>query len=214
MRHETSAINRIARVLISSLASGLLALSLAGPALGRESVDPATLNPPPPDFFNAVCERSGVETICTLAFSDPTITDEPSGIVCEGVEILYSQDRSVVGKRFYDADGNLVRRHFREYLAGTLSNPQTGRTVDWNQHDTVMHDLSTPGDLDSGTIRITGLISRFFTAPDRTILVDAGTTLVQAATGEILQASNNHPLDAYFVGADAEALQPICNALG
>ena len=204
---------RTRRSLMALAAGAVLGLSLTGPTLARESVDPATLNPPPPDFFNAVCEQTGVQTICTLAFSDPTITDEPSGIVCDGIEILFSQDRSVVGKRFYDAKGNLTRRHFREYLAGDLTNPASGEKVYWDQHDTVLHDLAIPGEVDSGTTRFTGLMSRFSTSSGRTVLVDSGTTLVDSSTGEVLQAGSNHPLDAYFSGRDPDALGSLCDAL-
>ena len=60
---------------------------------------------------------------CDLAFRDPALFDEPSAIIYDGIEILFSQTRSVVGKRFYDADGDLLKRHFREDLAGTYCRP-------------------------------------------------------------------------------------------
>ena len=138
-------------------AAGISAVLLASPALAREAVDPSTLTPAPPDFFNANCLRDGQHITCTLGFQDPDIVDEPSGIVCGSTELLYYQTRSVVGKRFYDADGNLVRRHFREYMAGTFTNPETGRSVLWAQHDTVLHDLAVPGDVATGTIQFSGL---------------------------------------------------------
>src|SRR4051812_7741447 len=109
------------RLLVMALAGTLLvSLSLATPASARDSVDPGTLNPPPPDAFNASCFRTGSHISCSLAFSDPDIVDELSGVVCDGTELLVSQSRSVVGKRLYDADGNLLQRHFREYLDGTF----------------------------------------------------------------------------------------------
>jgi len=209
-------INSVRQIVIATAVAALLAVPLAAPTLARVSVDPATLNPPPPDFFNAECYVGGAGTICDLAFADPVnpIVDEPSGIVCDATEILFSQNRFVVGKRFYDADGNLTRRHFRESLEGTLTNPATGTVIPWDQHDTVLHDLSIPGDVDSGTTRITGLMSRFFTGPGRTVLVDSGTMLVDGSTGEVLQAGNNHPIDDYFSGRDPQALRPLCDALG
>lgn len=45
------------------------------------SVDPSTLNPPPPPQFNPVCERVGGGTICTVQFSDPPFAGG-IGIVC------------------------------------------------------------------------------------------------------------------------------------
>jgi hypothetical protein len=59
------------------------------------SSDPSTLNPAPPDFFNAQCFKGGGGTICTLAFADEPFAGEPSGIVCDGTELLLSQERSV-----------------------------------------------------------------------------------------------------------------------
>jgi hypothetical protein len=74
----------------------VVALSLTTPAAAREPVDPATLNPPPPAEFNPVCFREGAHIMCDIAFSDPDIVDEPSGIVCDGTELLFSQTRAVV----------------------------------------------------------------------------------------------------------------------
>ena len=132
MRHPSRPVRRLARVVGAVVA----VLALAGPVAATSPVDPNTLNPPPPDFFNATCEQTGGHILCNLAFSDPDIVDEPSGIVCGSTELLFSQQRSVVGKRFYDGDGNLTRRHFRELFDGTFTNPDTGEVATWTQHDT------------------------------------------------------------------------------
>src|SRR4051794_10465845 len=176
---------RSVRIIVFALSA--LALTV-GPAAARSVVDPNTLNPAPPDFFNAVCESTGVGTSCTLAFSDPAIVNEPSGIVCGSTEILFSQDRSVVGKRFYDGDGNLVQRHFREMLTGTFTNPGSGAVVNWIQHDTVIHNLAVPGDLATGTTQITGLLSRAWVPGGGTVLTDVGTVLIDASTEEAIRS--------------------------
>ena len=201
---------RGARIVV--LAASLLALS-ASPASARTHVDPNTLNPPPPDFFNAVCETNGHDTICTLHFSDPDIVDEPSGIVCGGTELLFSQSRSVVGKRFYDGNGNLTQRHFRESFSGTVTNPDTGNTAVWVQHDTVIQNLGVPGDLSTGTTKITGLFTRAWAPGSGTIFTDAGTFLIDETAGEVIHSGGHHPLDDYFSGADPNALAPLCDAL-
>jgi hypothetical protein len=134
------------RRLIIAVTSGLvLTVALALPASARTPVDPSTLNPAPPESFNAVCYRDGSHITCDLAFSDPDVVEEPSGIICGGTELLVSQTRAVVGKRTYDADGNLLQRHFRESLDGTFRNPDTGLFAFWTQHDTVIHNLAVPG---------------------------------------------------------------------
>ena len=191
----------------------LLALSITSPASARETVDPATLNPAPPDFFGASCFRDGGHISCTLAFTDPEIVDEPSGIVCDGTELTYSQSRSVVGKRLYDADGNLLQRHFREYFDGTLTNPDSGRSAVWTQHDTVLHDLSTPGDVGTGTIQLSGRGFTVSVPGHGTVFTDAGTTLVDAGTDDVVWLSAHHPLDDYFRLGDVDAISAICDAV-
>lgn len=187
---------------------------LASPASARTTVDSSTLNPAPPDFFNAVCTDDGQHITCTFHFADPDIVDEPTGILCGGTELLFSQSRSVEGNRLYDTDGDLVRRHFREYFSGTLTNPDTGRVAFWRQHDTVLHKLTVPGDLSSGTISFTGLWNRVWAPSGATILTDSGLLVQDAATGEMLEASAHHPLNDYFGQGDTNALAPLCNALG
>ncbi len=202
-----------ARPLIPLALGILAAAALVSPVAARDTVDPATLNPSPPDSFNAECFAGAGGTVCTLHFSEDPINDEPSGIVCDGTELLFSQDRSVVGKRYYDADGNLVQRHFRESLSGTFSNPDTGASVLWIQHDTVIHNLSEPGNLDSGTARSSGLFTRVYLPGGGSILLDVGTVLVDEATGEVLASGGRHPFGDYFERGDTAALQPICDAL-
>jgi hypothetical protein len=73
--------------------------------------------------------------------------DAPSGIICGGTELLISLSRSVVGKRTYDADGNLLQRHFREYFDnGRFLNPDRGLVAFWTQHHTDIQNLAVPGD--------------------------------------------------------------------
>jgi hypothetical protein len=200
------------RLGIATLALALLVLS-ATPAAARTPVDPNTLNPPPPDFFNAQCQSSGNGTICTLAFSDPDINGEPSGIVCGSTELVFSQTRSVVGKRFYDADGNLNQRHFRESFTGTFTNPVTHNVAIWNQHDTVIHNLAVPGDVTTGTTKVSGQLSRVWLPGGGTILSAAGVVLIEESSGEVIRSGGKHPFDDYFTGTNPDALAPLCDAL-
>src|SRR6187200_2312223 len=181
-----AALVRITRSVLVVLAATLV---LGAPVAARELVDPNTLNPPPPPEFNPTCQRLGGGIVCDLAFSDPPLFDEPSAIICDGTEILFSQTRSVVGKRIYDADGNLLKRHFREELAGTYSNPSTGQVIGWETHATNIHILSIPGDLASGISSGAGS-GRWFELGGATILVDAG-RLVFGPTG-ILESHGKH----------------------
>jgi hypothetical protein len=209
--HALQTVRRtVALVALPVLAATLV---VAAPVAARTPVDPNTLNPAPPDFFNAECWEGATGTVCTLFFSDDPIVDEPSGIVCGGTELLFSQTRSVTGKRYYDADGNLVQRHFIEQLAGVLTNPDNGKSVPWVQHDTVIHNLVTPGDVDSGPIRFTGLMTRVWLGDGGTVLIAAGTQVQDLASGAVIKEGGPHPFDRYFVDGEASALQPICDAL-
>ena len=195
---------------------GLLSLTAPSTAAGADNgpVDPSTLNPPVPAFFNASCVRVGNHISCSLAFDDPEVfVDEPSGIVCDNTELLFSQTRSVVGKRLYDADGNLLQRHFRESLDGTFTNPDTGLVALWTQHDTVIHDLAVPGDDTSGTEHISGLSTRAWLPGGGTIITDAGTTVFPEGTDGVLKESGHHPFLDYFAFGDTTALAPLCAAL-
>ena len=140
----------------------IIALALPAIVAAREVVDPATLTPPPPPEFNPTCERVGNQIICEVVFTDPPIVDEPSGVVCGGTELLFSQMRSVVGKRFYDAEGLLLRRHFHDDVSGTWTNPATGATASFSGGSMTLHDLSVPGDAGSGTSRISGSVRIYF----------------------------------------------------
>ena len=206
-------VRRFRRLVLAATGGLVLTVALAAPASARTPVDPNTLNPPPPASFNAVCFRNGNHISCDLAFSDPDIMAEPSGIVCGDTELLVSQSRAVVGKRIYDADGNLLQRHFREFLSGTFTNPDTGRVALWTQHDTVVHDLAVPGDLATGTEQVSGLGSRVWLPGGGTILTEAGRVIVDVATDEVVKVSGPHPFDAYFRLGDASALAPLCAAL-
>jgi hypothetical protein len=196
--------------LILAVTGGLvLTVALAAPASARTVVDPSTLNPAPPASFNPVCFRDGSHITCDLAFSDPDVVDDPSGIVCDGTMLLASFSRSVVGKRTYDADGNLLQRHFRESLDGTFRNPDTGRVALWTQHDTVIHNLAVPGDVATGIEQDSGLLSRVWLPDGGTILTDAGLLVVDVATDELVKVSGHHPI----VLGDPSALASLCAAL-
>jgi hypothetical protein len=199
------------RIARSVVVAGVVTLSLVAPVAAGESVDPNTLNPPPNPAFNPVCEWFGGSIVCDLAFSDPPVVDEPGGLICDGDQIFESWTRSVVGRRIYDADGNLLKRQFREDLVGSFTNPSSGATVEFVTHATNIHALSVPGDLSSGISSGAGT-GRWFEPGGATVLVDAGRLVFDSATG-ILESHGPHHFDDYFERGDLDALQPLCDAL-
>jgi len=180
-----------------------------------QSVDPATLNPPPPPQFNPVCEAVGFGTLCTIEFVEiegPDATDIICGSGPNSFAVVFSDMRTVTGRRYYDENRNLTQRHFREVFVGTFTNPLTNVSVDFVQADTVLHNLAVPGDTSTGTEAITGS-TRFSLPEGGVVLIDAGRTVIDASDGTILFEAGQHHFDDYFVFGDTSALQPLCDAL-
>jgi hypothetical protein len=206
----------MSRILSNSvMVLGLvIGVSMPPVVLAGPPVDPSTLNPPPPPEFNPVCERAGTQTICTVQFSDPPL-GLPNGIVCgsgaNAYEIFQFQNRSVLGHRYYDQSGNLTRRHFKEVVSGTLTNPLNHKALSYSGSLTHLHDLSIPGDITSGTESITGSV-RIYPPQGGSVLLEAGRT-INAGDGTLLRESGPHPIQDYFVVGDTAAVQPLCDAL-
>jgi hypothetical protein len=184
------------------------------PVFAGGPVDPATLNPPPPPEFNPVCKKVGSGTICTVQFSDPPFAGG-SGLICgtgaDAYEVFQFQNRSVVGHRYYDQNGNLTRRHFHEVDTGTLSNPNNHVALSFSGRITTLHDLSVPGDITSGTQVLTGPV-RVYRPHGGTVIIETGRT-VNSGTGDFIRESGPHPFQDYFVFGDTAAVQPLCDAL-
>src|SRR4051812_44460828 len=190
-------------VLLPILIGGLLALASVSPAV---AAPPSTqdLNPAPPDSYT--CNPVGTGTICRAHTVVP-YSGEPTGIVCgsgaASVEILDNGIRDIHATRWYDRDGNLARR-LRTFLFrdGDLSNPTTGRTLAYSQHNADDEVLSVPGDLASATLSSSGHLS--ITAPGfGPVLMDTGHTVV-GPEGDVLGHSGVSRLD----------VDALCAALG
>ena len=212
-RLRTRAIATTALVVAVALGVG------AGPAsAGDRSVDPGTLTPAPPDFFNATCARTGGQIQCDLAFVDPVSpVEEPTGILCGTgtgtgpFEVLDTWSRRVVGKRFYTSDGLLLRRHFDDKWDGTFTNSVTGVTARYEQRNTYLHDLAVPGDQGTGTERQTTHL-RLETSHGSVVL-EAGRVVLMHEEDAVVFASGKHAFGEYFDEGNVDALQPVCDAL-
>jgi hypothetical protein len=195
--------------------TALLALVPQASTLAGTPVDPSTLNPPPPPEFNAVCASAGFGTLCHLQFSDPPVVNDDAGFSCGtgagAYEVTFSQNRSVEGRRYYDRNSNLTERHYREIFVGSYTNPLTGAIVQFAGDDTVVHKLTVPGDINSGTLTFSGVM-RLSRPTGGTVLIDAGRTL-NDGLGNFVLDHGPHPFADYFVFGNTSALQPICDAL-
>jgi hypothetical protein len=207
-------ITRFARLLLVSFIT-LSAVITPQAAFAGQTVDPSTLNPPVPPEFNPECKAVGDGTICTVSFTQ-TEGPEGTGIICgsapNSFEVVGSDIRTVEGRRYYDRNGDLTQRHFREVLVGTFTNPLTGASLDFVQADTIVHDLAVPGDLSTGTETSAGS-TRLSMPHGGVVLIDAGRSVIAVSDGTILFEAGQHPFDAYFVFGQTSALQPVCDAL-
>ena len=201
----------ISLAMFTSVFAIVVSLALA-PVFAKELVDPTTLNPPPPAAFNPVCERVGSQIMCDIQFSDPVLA-EGSGFTCgsgaEAFEPFRFQTRSVRGKRYYDENGNLLRRHFQEVFEGTFTNPITHKAISFSGSDTHLHVLAVPGDNATGTEAIAGSVKLFFGPGEGTFPVDTGRVLLDVSSGNVLAESGQHP----FLDNFESAVQALCDAL-
>jgi hypothetical protein len=216
MRHPTrGSRTRTAAGTVFALAATLSVGMLPAQAEDR-TVDPSALTPAPPDFFNASCAWTGGQIQCSLAFVDPiSPVKEPTGIICgtgaTQFEVLDTWSRSVVGKRVYDSEGLLLRRHFNDRWDGTFTNSVTGATADYEQRDTYLHDLAVPGDPGTGDERQTTHFR--VTTPRGSTVLESGHVVIAHEEDAVVFASGKHALADYFDNGDASAVQPICDAL-
>jgi hypothetical protein len=190
-------------VLLAILVGGMLALASVSPALAAPP-SAQDLSPAPPDFYT--CNPVGSGTICRAHTVDP-YSGEQTGIVCGSVaatvEILDNGVRDVEATRWYDGDGNLVRR-LRMFLFrdSYLSNPATGRTLPYSQHNADNENLGVPGDLGSATLSSSGHLS--INAPGfGPVWMDTG-HIVVSPEGDVLARSGVSRLD----------VDAVCAALG
>ena len=201
-------------LFVLTVFSGIALAASAGVSSSGTTVDPSTLNPPPPPSFNPVCEEVGGGTICTVNFSDPPFAGG-SGLVCgtgaNAYEVFQFQNRTVQGRRYYDENGNLTRRHFREVLGGTWTNPLNHKALSYSGALTHLHDLTVPGDITSGTDSVTGSV-RTYLPQGGTVLFEAGRT-IGTSDGVVISENGPHPLLHYFVLGETAGIQPLCDAL-
>src|SRR3954452_6666817 len=145
-------------------------LSFPLPAAARTSVDPATLTPAPNPAANPVCGWSGSQVICQseLRF---TVTDAPTGIFCDGGELLETSQRHTQTQRFYNSDLLLTKKITQEWIDGILYVPATGKLVHWTDVDTGIDRLTVPGDPATGTGINSGAIIHLYPAGGGSVVI-------------------------------------------
>jgi hypothetical protein len=190
------------RTAIRSLAVVATALAATVPApAGAET----TLNPPPPDFYT--CQTNGSGTVCHGKQSG-SYSGRFDGTCPQGFDILENGFIEETAARYYDRDGNLVRRVLHDRWPATadniLYNSQTGKSVRYTADITEFDTFAAPGDFDTVTARFVGN-HYTVTVPGDLLVHDVG-VLGFGPDGSIVE---NHGPKMLFLGDTAE----LCAAL-
>jgi hypothetical protein len=158
----------------------LAAAALVGAALlptsavaGKPSAVP--LNPVPPDYYT--CTPNGAGTYCSGRTVTPYGPD-PSGIWCAsaGFEILDQAVRVDDNQRWYDRDGNIVKRVRVHTFQDAAFSSSSGARVPYSQRDQDIDTYPIPGDMTYGTTKLLGSLRA--TVPGYgTVLLEKGQTV-------------------------------------
>jgi hypothetical protein len=201
-------------IRIAALASGVCAagaLLLASTSLAGQPVT-QTLNPPPQPW--QTCTAVGQGTICegTISFSyGPADTGLACGSGASAFHILDAATESELARRFYDANGNLVRRvRYVSLASAQLSNSLTNATLNYTQTQKWTDVLAVPGDLSSSTTTLTGeLVVQG--ADGAAVLIGAGRTVFAPDFTIEFQAGPTGFID--LITGDASTVGALCAAL-
>lgn len=197
---------RALAIAVLCLPMGVLPVAAGAPNPGQD------LNPPPPDGY--VCTPLGAGTVCHLSNVD-VLPPEPIGVTCttpSGTFEIYDQaTRTFLATRWYDQDGNVVKRiRLNLFDDAQLSNPSSGKVAPYVQRDRDVDVFTTPGDLSSSqytsTNHLTAVVPGF-----GAVLVEAGHVEV-APDGELVQLTGRRDIEAMFEGSP-DVLAKLCAGL-
>jgi hypothetical protein len=146
------------------------------------------LNPPPPAFYT--CMATGAGTICHGSHTDEHFAGF-DGTCPQGFDILENGYLEEDAARYYDGNGNLVRRVLHDrYPAGNalniLYNSQTGTSVPYSGDFTETDTFAVPGDFGSVTSTYTGNLYTA-NAPGSGILIHDVGLLTFAPDGSVVE---------------------------
>jgi hypothetical protein len=184
---------------------------------GASAAPPAAedLNPPAPDFYT--CKALGAGTICSGSFEEVKVAEPQGELVCgSGASAFLIHDNAHLyarATRWYNADGDLVRRVIQErWKSAFWSNPLSGKTVPYTQTDKITDVLAVPGDFSSATETTVG--ENIYTDPvtHKKVLWSTGRNVFGADGSLEFRAGHQPFLDA-FVDGDMSVFDAVCAAL-
>ena len=129
--------------LIAVALAGVLAVAATNAVAGTPSVDPSTLQPPPPP--GASCRLDGRFVICQTELHESLDSEPVLELPCGTLYETLRDDRE--GIRWYE-DGLAVRRFVSRHMSGywTLSPTGDGPFVTLSGHSNFWTDWLAPGD--------------------------------------------------------------------
>jgi hypothetical protein len=193
------------RLLVIAALLGLLALfALVPVGLAGHSV-PYTCNPV---GGGSICRYSHVEAMGPL----------DTGIACgSGADAFDIFDQSVhteTRTEWYDENWKLTYRQDHDvYSWGQWSNPTTGATVPYTQHNVEINRLPVPGDFSSATTTFYG--ENIYRPPTGApVLLEVGQQVFNWDQSEFFYSHGPNALIGAVYGLDPHGLDGICAALG
>ena len=188
------------------------AVTMHAPAAVADSPATPMLNPVPPDYYS--CTTNGAGTYCSGETVVP-YGPEATGLLCgtgpAEFEVLDQAVRTTQVERWYDREGNIVKRkRVFSFTDAVLSSP-SGAHVGYVQRDIETNVFPVPGDITYATTYATG--SMRITVPGQgAVFVEKG-RLVYGTDGSLEKEAGRHDLFDYLQG-ETSALADLCSALG
>jgi hypothetical protein len=186
--------------LVAVALAGMLVAAAPNAVAGTPSVDPSTLQPPPPP--GASCRLDGRFVICQTELHESVDSEPVLELPCGTLYETVRDDRE--GIRWYE-DGLAVRRFVSRHMSGywTLSPTGEGPFVTLSGHSNFRTDWLVPGDeaTEQDTFHGLDLLAK---APDGGIIAQI--------TGIILPDDTHHGI--FRIPDEDPAVQAaLCDAL-
>jgi hypothetical protein len=208
----------VRKSLVSTGLVALLALFAAVPSAFAGQQAPSTLNQGRPEGLT--CNTVGDGTICHSSRVE-VFGPEDIGIPCgSGPDAFDIFDEFVLTESrtfWFDENGDLTKSTDKDvYSFGQWSNPLTGATVPYTQHNQETHVLAVPGDFTSDTITITGE-NIYRTRTGAPLLLAVGREVFNFDQSQLLSSHGPNAFVAAVYEGDPDAFAQfghICTALG
>jgi hypothetical protein len=186
----------------AALVGALLIISPVGMSRGH-AAGGASLKPAAP--ASAQCQTTKTQTVCTGSVN-LSATRVDAGDVCNGgaFKILQSDTAVVHYELHYNSANLVIQGVYQQDMTGTWSNSASGKSVNFNLHNTTTITPGKPNDLSSVTVSESGM--NFTTSAPGVGLVPHGLSEIGFDPSAI-----HGPMD-FFQDFDS-SIPALCSAL-